>query len=235
MAATIIAPIARVRSAENGLKKETPSGASIAFSRWNGRNTGMRLCRDGMISFASVWELHAQWGSADLIYQFIADRLPARERLVLKLPYFRCGEANCDSQLSTRACSPNGAWDASGLSGSRRCCCARSWQTCSDGRCARRTIDSEMASCRRDTAWSSARYIALAPALCGRMSRLSRFRLWRRWRGVPIDTKKTATKLRYGLDSGPTAISAHSFHFSDFVAADCAFSNRCCVARDDKS
>jgi hypothetical protein len=55
MAATIIAPvIARVRSAGNGLKKETPPGASIAFSRWNGKNTGMRLCTDGMISFASV-------------------------------------------------------------------------------------------------------------------------------------------------------------------------------------
>ena len=54
-------------------------------------------------------------------------------------------------------------------------------------------FDFEMASCRRDTPWSSARYIALAPALCGRMSRLSRFRLRRRRRCVPRHTKKTAT------------------------------------------
>jgi hypothetical protein len=118
---------------------------------------------------------------------------------------------------------------ASGLSGSRRCCCARSWQTCSDGRCARRTIDSEMASCRQDTAGSSARYIALAPALCGRMSRLSRFRLRRRRRCVPRDTKMSRSGFR------PTAISAHNLDLNDFVAADCAFSNRCCVARVDKS
>ena len=33
----------------------------------------------------------------------------------------------------------------------------------------------------------------------------------------------------------PTAISAHNLDLNDFVAADCAFSNRCCVARVDKS
>ena len=93
--------------------------------------------------------------------------------------------------------------EASGLSGSRRRCCARSWQTCSDGRCARRTIHSGMASCRRDTAWSSARYIALAPALCGRISRLSRFRLRRRRRCASKRYKEDRDELRHGPDSGP--------------------------------
>ena len=51
----MIAPvIARVRSAGNGLKKGTPPGDKHCFLAMEWQNTGMRLCTDAMISFASV-------------------------------------------------------------------------------------------------------------------------------------------------------------------------------------
>jgi hypothetical protein len=125
--------------------------------------------------------------------------------------------------------------EASGLSGSRRRCCARSWQTCSDGRCARQTIGFEMASCRRDTAWSSARYIALAPALCGRISRLSRFRFTEAstLRIQEIQRRPRRTPSRSGFRTA--ALSVQNVGLNDLVAAHWAFSNRCCMARVDRS
>ena len=104
--------------------------------------------------------------------------------------------------------------------------CARSFPTCSDGRCARQTIRFQMVSYRQDTAWSWPQCAARNPALCRggpcgfsiqlrRPGALCSYRKRRRLQRTPSRS----------FDCEPALENYQSVGLNDLVAVVCTISN----------